>query len=526
MTLTVGQALVSGLALRGVEIVFGIPGVHTIELYRGLPGSGVRHVTPRHEQGAGFMADGYARVTGKPGVAFVITGPGLTNAITAMAQARADSIPMLVVSGVNARADLGRGKGLLHELPDQAALIREVAVHSHTLLAPEGLDDALDAAFAAALRGRPGPVHLEIPLDLMAAPAAPPATPRALPAPPRADVAALAAALREAKRPVLLLGGGAARAGDAPRRLAAALGAPAVMTTNARGLLGDDALRVPASPSLKSVRALLAEADLVLALGTEFGQTDYDGYADGGFPALPRLARIDLDRAALAAGPPAEFALEAEAREAAEALLAAGVSGPRAEGWGAERAEAARADALEDLGPRMRRQLATLDAIRAAFPEARIVGDSTQPVYAGDLYCEAPAPLLWFNSATGYGTIGYAPGAAIGAALAEPDRPTICLVGDGGLQFSLAELGAARDEAARVIFLVWNNEGYGEIESAMRAAGAEPIGVRPSSPDLSHIAAAYGLPFARIERRADLAETLRRLPRPSVIELPQAVAEA
>ena len=98
--MTVGQALVAGLRARGVDTVFGIPGVHTIELYRGLAGSGLRHVTPRHEAGAGFMADGYARATGRPGVAFVITGPGLTNALTPMAQARADSVPMLVVSGV------------------------------------------------------------------------------------------------------------------------------------------------------------------------------------------------------------------------------------------------------------------------------------------------------------------------------------------------------------------------------------------------------------------------------------------
>ena len=121
---TIGEALIAQLAARDVEVVFGIPGVHTIELYRGIAASGIRHVTPRHEQGAGFMADGYARVSGKPGVALVITGPGLTNTLTPMAQARADSVPMLVLSGVNALPDLGKGLGLLHELPDQQALAR------------------------------------------------------------------------------------------------------------------------------------------------------------------------------------------------------------------------------------------------------------------------------------------------------------------------------------------------------------------------------------------------------------------
>ena len=125
---TVGESLISLLEARGVDTVFGIPGVHTVELYRGLAGSRIRHVTPRHEQGAAFMADGYARASGRPGVAFVITGPGLTNAMTAMAQARADSAPMLVVSGANRRDTLGRGLGYLHELPDQLGMMEKVAV--------------------------------------------------------------------------------------------------------------------------------------------------------------------------------------------------------------------------------------------------------------------------------------------------------------------------------------------------------------------------------------------------------------
>ena len=120
---SIGEELVNQLAGRGVETVFGIPGVHTVELYRGLAASSIRHVTPRHEQGAGFMADGYARVSGRPGVAFVITGPGLTNTLTAMGQARADSVPILVISGVNALSTLGKGKGHLHERPEKKAEI-------------------------------------------------------------------------------------------------------------------------------------------------------------------------------------------------------------------------------------------------------------------------------------------------------------------------------------------------------------------------------------------------------------------
>ena len=130
---TVGMYLAELLAAYGVEVIFGIPGVHTVELYRGLPNTPIRHVTPRHEQGAGFMADGYARVTGRPGVCFIITGPGMTNIATAMAQAYADSVPMLVISSVNASRQLGHGDGRLHELPSQRNVVAGFAAFSHTV---------------------------------------------------------------------------------------------------------------------------------------------------------------------------------------------------------------------------------------------------------------------------------------------------------------------------------------------------------------------------------------------------------
>src|SRR4051795_9026281 len=159
---TIGEALITLLEAHGVDIVFGIPGVHTIELYRGLGRSRkIRHVTPRHEQGAGFMADGYARVSGKPGVAFVITGPGLTNTITAMAQARADSVPMLVISGVNATPTLGKGLGHLHELPDQRGMVEKVALFSHRIETAAELPAVLQRAFTIFEARRGGPVHIE-----------------------------------------------------------------------------------------------------------------------------------------------------------------------------------------------------------------------------------------------------------------------------------------------------------------------------------------------------------------------------
>src|ERR1700756_4515546 len=168
--MTCGELLVGLLKDLGVEVVFGIPGVHTVELSRGLPATGIRHITPRHEQGAGFMADGYARVSGKPGVCFIITGPGVTNAATAIGQAYADSIPLLVISSVNHTASLGKGWGCLHETQDQRAMTAPITAFSAVALSAEDLPELIARAYAVFDSERPRPVHISVPLDVLSAP--------------------------------------------------------------------------------------------------------------------------------------------------------------------------------------------------------------------------------------------------------------------------------------------------------------------------------------------------------------------
>lgn len=522
--LTVGETLIALLEAHGVDVVFGIPGVHTAELYRGLARSRIRHVTPRHEQAAGFMADGYARISGRPGVCLLITGPGLTNALTPMAQARADSVPLLVITGVNSRRSLGHQRGALHELPDQLVLTRTLTLFSHTLLEPDDLPDVVARAFAVLASSRPGPVHIEIPTDVMGARMRHRMHPIMRPARPAPDPTAITAAAnlcRTSVRPAIVLGGGARGAGPTLTALAERLDAPVVTTVNARGLLGGHELEVPASPSLPAVRRLLAEADLVIALGTEMGPTDFDMYDDGAFPILSTLIRIDIDPAQLARGPQAQIAVFASAEHAVDALLAA-LSPTGVRSTGATRAADARHAARQALTERQRRETAILDTIIKALPDCVIVGDSTQPVYAGNLYCEIGPNGRWFNAATGYGALGYAPPAAIGAALAAPTRPVICLVGDGGMQFALAEIGSAADTHASVIFLIWNNDGYREIETYMTDNWIVPEGVKPTPPDFLQVAAAYGLAAERLTSLGMLKEVLlgaRRSNRPVVIEL-------
>lgn len=514
MKKTLGAYLIENLEARGVGHVFGIPGVHNLELYRGLAASKIRHVAARHEQGLGFMADGYARVSGRPGICFTITGPGLTNIVTAMAQAYGDSIPLVVIASENRRGEFGSGRGFLHEMPDQLGVAARVSGMSRRITAPEQLPEALDLALAGAVGLRPRPAYIEIPRDVITEDASGLPVPGAGKAPlrPAAESGAVATAARRlaaAEAPIILAGGGAVGAAAELRRLAETLGAPVVMTVNGRGLLPPGhPLAVPVSPSLAAVRALIAASDAVLAVGTELGPTDYDMYSVSDFPQPPHLIRIDLDAAQLKRNARPELALLGDARATIAALLGHDLGAARP-GRGAARAAAACAAGLASLTPAYRREIAFLESLRDTLPDAILVGDSTQPVYAGNLGFAAARPGSWFNSATGYGTLGYALPASTGAGLAAPDRPVVCLTGDGGIQFSLGELAVPRDVGAWTAIIVWNNHGYGEIKTSMIAVGIEPEGVDVRPPEFADLARAYGYRHVLIDSVAALERALK-----------------
>ncbi|NWB85115.1 5-guanidino-2-oxopentanoate decarboxylase [Pseudomonas gingeri] len=502
---TCGEVLVKLLEGYGVEQVFGIPGVHTVELYRGLASSSIEHVTPRHEQGAGFMADGYARTSGKPGVCFIITGPGMTNITTAMGQAYADSIPMLVISSVQSRSQLGGGRGKLHELPNQGTLVAGVAAFSHTLMSAAELPAVLARAFALFQAGRPRPVHIEIPLDVLVENAdalldsQPVQITRAGAAP--AAIAQMAELLAKARHPLILAGGGAIDAAAALTRLAERLEAPVALTINAKGMLPSrHPLLIGSTQSMVATRALVADADVVLAIGTELAETDYDITFAGGFEIPGTLLRVDIDPDQTVRNYPPKVALVSDSRTAAEALLAA-VEGQalaaRQGDWGPQRAAALRAelDALWDAPTRAQTQF--LNTVLEVLPEAVLVGDSTQPVYTGNLTLNPEHPRRWFNSSTGYGTLGYALPAAIGAWLGGASErsqrpPVVCLIGDGGLQFTLSELASAVEARTPIIVLLWNNQGYEEIKKYMVNRAITPVGVDIYTPDFIGVARALG----------------------------------
>ncbi len=283
------------------------------------------------------------------------------------------------------------------------------------------------------------------------------------------------------------------------------------MTANARGVLpSGHPLAVPMSPMLAPVRALIAAADVVIAVGTEFGPTDYSIDLRADFPNPRQLIRIDIDPEQLNRGATPVVGVCGDAQATVMSLLSSEL-GPVRTGEGAARAAAARSSALEAVSkfsPSLRHHIGVLDLIRDTLPEALLVGDSTQLVYGGNLGFNAERAGSWFNSATGYGTLGYALPASTGAGLAAPDRPVVCLVGDGGLQFSLGEFAVLRDVNAWTAVIIWNNQGYGEIRTSMLAVGIEPAGVDVRPPDFAKIADAYGYPHRQITSREALGAAL------------------
>jgi acetolactate synthase I/II/III large subunit len=526
---TCGEALIGFLEQYGIDTIFGIPGVHTVELYRGLGNSKIRHITPRHEQGAGFMADGYARASGRPAACFIITGPGLTNIATALGQAYGDSIPMLVISSVNRRDELALGEGRLHELPSQRNLMAGLTAFSHTLMRADELPQVLARAFTVFRSARPRPVHMEIPLDVITATAddlrAKILSDLGRPSPDPARIAAAAALLRSAKRPLVVLGGGAQDAAAEARSLVERLGAPTLMTVNAKGILPPGhPLSLGSSLSQPPIREELASADVVLAVGTELGETDTML-----FESRPRfggkLIRIDIDAEQLVRNALPDVAIASDAALALKALLEELQPTSRSPAQRRVQDLRERVEALYTDRQKLHRRL--FSALQQALPDVLIVGDSTQPVYSANLFFEAERPRSFFNAATGYGTLGYALPAALGAKLAEPDRPVAVVIGDGGIQFTIGELATAVELGLPLSILLWNNHGYNEIREYMADRGIPQIGVDIYTPDLLAIARGFGCEAVRVQSLPQLQDELRKSQArtgPSVIEIDEADA--
>lgn len=527
-TRSCAQALMHLLSDYGVDTVFGMPGTQTLELYRGISAAGIRHVQCRNEQGASLMADGYARATGRPGVCTLVTGPGVTNAATGIAQAYCDSQPMLVLSGAGAIPTLGKGWGSVHELDDQCAVTAGFTAFSAMVHQPEDLPEWVARAFAVFRSSRPRPVHLSLPWDLMAQPISGGSwARRRSPSRAQPDPLALSEAadlLARARRPLLLLGGGALGTDASALAIADQLGA-VVLTSNAgKGIVPEShPLSVGCSLLQQASQQALAQADAVLLVGCQVAEGDH---------FLPRLeiggaiVRIDIDPRELTARYGAAVAIQSDATPAMAALATA-LAGPRDEARrqrGLDWAESIRNANLRAMTTRERSHARVWQALREALPpDTLVMGDMSQLVYSGSFAFPVERAQCWVYSGT-YCALGVAVPMAVGARVAAPTRPVVAVAGDGGLMFTVNELATAVQERLALPVIIWNNDGLQEIADQMDQRGIPRVGVEPKSPDFVQLARGLGCHGVRVDGAAALKAAVQAAlaaDRPTLIEIRQ-----
>ena len=506
-----------------VDTIFGIPGVHTIEYYRGITESRINSVVPRHEQGAGFMADGYARISGKPGVCVLVSGPGVLNAATPIAQAWHDSIPMLVLAASTESELSGKNRGPLHDVPDQAGFFTQLTDASVTVTDPDQFAEVVATAFASWSVNRARPVHISVPFDVLSRNVAPMKkinVATEVRSPSESDIKKVLAAVTSAESVVFICGGGANRAHRQIQELAEKLQAPVITTGNARGLLPDNhPLNAGTTLPFSGGQALIASAAVVIAIGTEFSDVDII-YTGKRVPQPSSMIRVDLDASQLQTGLRADIGVVSDA-----ALFATSLTKALSESSFVSKNQSAASDAAKaraDIGwtNQSRSHFQWLDVIHSEMPTHAIVSiDSTQLAYTAHHYTPWSTPGRWL-APYGLGTLGPALPMGIGAKVAAPKDPVVIIAGDGGVLFTISELATARDVSGTIVTIIWDNAGYGEIRDSFDRAKADRNGVDISSFDLTDVAKGFGMNASRVRKPDELRTQFKKalsMNTPSVI---------
>ncbi|GAA4283325.1 5-guanidino-2-oxopentanoate decarboxylase [Brevibacterium daeguense] len=514
VTANVGRDVLRVLRGYGIDTVFGIAGTHNLEFYRHLPELGFREVTTRHEQGAGFAAGGWSLQTGLPGVVITTSGPGLLNVLSSVATAYAESRPLVVLTPGPPRGEEFADIGSLHETKDSEAAAAAVAAWARRVSSGQEAVDAVHEAFGLFRTGRPRPVVIEIPLDVLEGPsdcAPEQLEPVAAPAPAEGDAELIAAAARlleSAESPVILAGGGSLSAAADVRALAERLGAPVLTTLNGRGVIPEShPLALGATLRMQAAAELADSADVLLVIGSKVGVAElWTG------PLRPRgsVIRVDRIESQLTKNLPAAIGIRGDSRAVLPALLEL-IGTPEAD-LDARAARAAEArERIERESRAAHPEIVELcDDIAAAVPDDVILGgDSSQVCYYGTanhVPVQHPNSYLYMAA---HATLGFGLPASIGAKLAAPRRPVVAVIGDGALMFSIQELVTARQENLDLVVVCVDNGGYQEIEENEGSRGIPPIGVRLTQPDWAQLAAACGWNGTDIADRRELTPALR-----------------
>ncbi|GAT79572.1 acetolactate synthase [Streptomyces sp. F-3] len=521
-----GDLVVETLAGLGATTVFGLPGQHALGMFDALRRSDLAYVGLRVENNAGFAADAYGRITGRPAPLLLSTGPGALTSLAALQEAAAASAPVLAVSSQIPTAGLGGGRhGYLHELPDQAASFRGVVKSVHTVRTQSQIPSAIAEAWTSALTVPHGPVWVEIPQDVLMAPTSLPAVTAMDAAPqqpaPRPElVAAAAGLLSRAARPAIIAGGGVVRAGACGELLALAekLNAPVVTTFGGKGAFPwEHPLSLQSWMEDRHTTDFLEDADVLLVIGSGLGELSSNYHT---FKPRGRIVQIEADLGKLESNHPA-LGIHADARLAVRALLEAVDERPDESAAGRAR------ELLDKVRARIAAQELTLEqevlaSVRRALPDdSPSFWDMTILAYWAWSAFDAKFPNA-MHSAQGAGGLGYGFPAALGAAVADPTRPVLAVSGDGGALYSIAELATARQYDLNVTWLIVDDGGYGILREYMTDAFGQATATELTRPDYVALAESFGVPGVRTTPETlekDLARALAE-PGPSVVVLP------
>ncbi|MBI2171105.1 MAG: thiamine pyrophosphate-binding protein [Chloroflexi bacterium] len=527
--MTGGHAVVRALRAEGVEVVFGLPGVQIMHIYDAFFDTpDIRVITCRHEQTTVYMADGYARSTGKIGVALIVPGPGAYNAGAAMSTAFAASSQVLLISGQIDSNAIGKDFGALHEVRDQLEFMKPVVKWNDLVLKAENIPDAIHAAVRQLSTGRPRPVELEIPPDILATSAGvdlvePEAYPR--PEAATASIGAAADLLASAQRPVIWAGGGAVLGGASEELVALAelLKAPVITTQEGKGAIPETH---PLSMGTSSYGwgpggDVVPQADAMLAVGSRLGSYRPEPGAQPG--ATQKLVNLNIDATEMGKTTPAAVGIVADARMGLRQLIAALRSRAIKSSWDARELASTKEKAWERMKAKAPRQVKALQDIRDAIPADGIVvaGITNLGAWAAIAY-DALLPRTFLTSSY-MGTLGYAFPTSLGVKVGNPDRAVVALCGDGGFMYAIGELATAVQYGINAVAVVFNNHMYGASNRDQHLRfGGRVAGTQLLTPDFVKLAESFGALGIKVPRLEDSPDAIRKAikaNRPTVIEV-------
>ncbi len=528
------QAIAKCLEREGIEMVFGIPGLYNMPIFDALyRHPTIKTVTVRHEQGAAFMADGYARATGKPAAILTLPGPGLTNAMTGLGEAFYDSSPVLVLSTQVNREFINKDAGLLHEMTGQFEMLAPLTKYGERVDDGADISDVFHRAMQALHYGRPRPVQIEIPRDVQVEivdwpddASTKPAAHWERPSPADDQIEAAAVTLSRAERPLIFAGGGVVSSSASSElvSLAERLGAP-VLTTGmgVSAIPGDHPLACGVAwIAAADIRPLIGACDVLLAVGTRFNEGMTHGWD---LPLPQKTIRIDIDAAEIERNIPMRQKIVGDAKvtmNAIEQKLAA--LGIDHRGAVHPTLAQARADFRKALTAKVGGTTPWMQALRASLPRKTILSCDMSLFWAdmlGFFPIYEPRTMLF---PWGFGTLGFAVPEAIGAKFAKPDHPVVAICGDGAFLFTGTELATAVQYKLNIPIIVPNNNAYGMIKVQQRDQFDEQfMAVDLQNPDFVKLAQAFGAYGELATTPEQLGDALARAlqaDKPTVIEIP------